>query len=205
MGKERASTAGRNGAARGGGSGPPSEIGADEVDALFDATKANLTKDERQAIEDYQKTSNWVNPIMRGFESGSLPAEFRKQVDQQIKDINKAFTKAAPLKSDVVLYRGLGSSLKDANAGSVISDKAPASTSFSKAAWEKTGFQTSPTVLRITATKGTKAIPLHKTLNKNNPYKKQKEMLLAPGTKMKVTGISKNAKGQTVYDVKIVK
>ncbi len=203
MGKRSGGGGGRGGAAAGVAS--VGELSTAQADALFDATKANLSPAERAALFEYQRSSDFLNGVMRGFTADSLPADFRSTVNARIDAIQSAFRKAEGLPTAATLYRGLNTPPAGAKVGAVFSDKAPASTSFSKAAWAKTGFDQSKHILKITAPKGTKAIPLHKTMHKNNPYKKQKEMLLAPGTKMKINKISTNSKGQTVYEVSIVK
>jgi hypothetical protein len=199
---------GRGSAGRGGGaagSSPVGELTAAQADTLFDATKSKLTQAEREALFEYQRSADFVNNIMRGRTADSFSPEARAKFDAQILQLKSAFAKAEGLSTSATLYRGLNTPPAGAKVGAVFSDKAPASTSFNRRAWEQTGFDRSKHILKITAPAGTKAIPLHKTMHKSNPYKKQKEMLLAPGTKMKINSITKNAKGQTVYDVSIVK
>lgn len=205
MGGRGGGGGGRGGASAGVANGTATELSGEAADKMFDATKAKLTQAEREALYEYQRSSDFLNGIMRGFSSESLPADFKKTVDARIDNIKSAFRKAEGMPSNAVLYRGLSTPPPGAKVGATFSDKAPSSTSFSRKAWEKTGFDQSKHILKITAPKGTKAIPLHKTMHKNNPYKKQKEMLLAPGTKMRINKITKNEKGQTVYEVSIVK
>ncbi len=199
---------GSSGSGRGGGAAGTASVGeltAAQADTLFDATKAKLTQAEREALFEYQRSSDFVNGIMRGRTADSFSPEARAKFDSQINQLKSAFAKAEGLPTAATLYRGLNTPPAGAKVGAVFSDKAPASTSFNRKAWEQTGFDRAKHILKITAPKGTKAIPLHKTMHKNNPYKKQKEMLLAPGTKMKINSITTNAKGQTIYDVSIVK
>jgi hypothetical protein len=194
MGGGRSSGGGRNAAARTGGGaaigGAPGEQNSTALGRVGTEGGEPLSRVEKSAVNDYQNESyRNVNRILRGQEVTGFgnKEKIREEANKTIAGVDKAFTKAPRLKETTKVLRGVNekdvaSILSAKNpVGKTLTDKAYVSTTLRKGGY----YLDRKVVMEITVPKGTKV------LQPRGGNRREREVLLNRGTKLKVTGVEK--------------
>lgn|GEM_PF-3667743 len=184
MGKRSGTSTARGGGAAGGGSDPNTT----SLDRLETVGGESLTRAETRAVAEYQNEAyRNVNRVLRGQDTvGSGNKErIRKESQEIIAGVDSAFRKAPALKADAQVLRGVNPSnvadiLSSSNpVGKVLTEKGYVSTTTRKGGY----YLDRNVVMEIRVPKGTKV------LQPRGGNRREREVLLNRGTKMKVTGV----------------
>jgi len=176
MGGERASTAGRNGAARGGG--------MDQADS----EGGELTRGDRSAVNDYTNFGfKNVNELLRNGDIKSFGNKEKaiQEAKTLTQKLDKAFDRAPTLTGKTEVFRGVDkAAVANWKVGQTVTDKGFVSTSTRQGS---AFFQDKSAVIKITIPKGTKAI------QPRTGNRREKELILNRGTKFRVKSVTTKA------------
>lgn len=186
MAKSGGSKGGRGGR---GGSLIGENVTDEELRNMFDRWGENLTDREREMLERYQNNSSGIAAYLRGeLKDPDDKAYYKNIVDGILSAINKG-----RIEEDIVTYRGVSRETFNRlgwKEGQTVREKSVLSTTIDKiVARDEFARGESGYVIKLTVPKGTKGAYLNANPQNVGRFSYQKELLLAPGTKFKITSI----------------
>jgi hypothetical protein len=204
MGKRSGGSATRGGGAAGTESANATALGREATTG-----GETLTRAEISAVAEYQNESyRNINRYLRGQELTGFgnKEKLKQEIKENVKHIDSAFKKAPRLSKDVEVLRGVNPS----NVASILNSGNPVGKTFTEKSYVSTTtrrggyYLDRNVVMEIKVPKGTKV------LQPRGGNRREREVLLDRGTKMKVTGVrtEKNqvtGETRTVLKMKVIK